>query len=262
MLYKFECVEQDQIFQTCTCTGCMDAWMPVTWPSARPPFFHSNCCSIAWKETCCCSRSSITESWRMGFPTSLGGFGNRVNLRSLNPALFVKSVTWTKYQLKIDCMPLCHIKVKPKWDPIFFGIFFRLSFGIFFRISVLGVEAGRKEGRKQRRKKGRKKWRKEGRKEGSNEGRKEEREEGRKEEMKKERKKGRKEGRKEGSNEGRKEETEEEREEEREEGRKEGRNEEGEEERKEGRKCGTLSGSHSIWGGGAAPSPPTPLQLF
>ena len=93
------------------CTGCLDVWMPVTWPSARPSCFHSNCCSIAWKETCCCSRSSITESWRMGFPTSLGGFGNRVNLRSLNPALFVKSVTWTKYQLKIDYMP-CHIKVK------------------------------------------------------------------------------------------------------------------------------------------------------
>ena len=54
--------------------GCLDTWMPVTRPSARPSFFHSNCCcSIAWKETCCCSRSSITESWRMEFPQLCGG---------------------------------------------------------------------------------------------------------------------------------------------------------------------------------------------
>ena len=89
------------------------------------------------------------------------------------------------------------IRNHKKRDPIFWGIFFRLSFGIFFRISVSGVEAGRKEGSNEGRKEGRKGGRKEGRKEATKEEREEGRKEGRNEEGEEEREEGRKEGRKE-----------------------------------------------------------------
>ena len=126
--------------------------------SARPSFFHSNCCcSIAWKETCCCSRSSITESWRMEFPKSLGGFGNQVNLRSLNPALFCEIsdlnkvpaqdglhafVSYQSEKFKCCQKGIC-FSLLPRWGCIFESICptYNYNYRIYITICLLKHKA-------------------------------------------------------------------------------------------------------------------------
>ena len=88
----YNAVEQDQIFQTCTCTGCLDVWIPGC---LSPGHLHSHhffnqtaAAPSLERKLAVAVDPQITESWRMEFPKSLGGFGNQVDLRSLNPALF------------------------------------------------------------------------------------------------------------------------------------------------------------------------------
>ena len=94
-------------------SGCLDVWMPACLSPGHlhaHHFFTQTAAPSLERKLAVAVDPQSQRAGAWDFPNRWG-IGNRVNLRSLNPALFVKSVTWTKYHLKIDYMP-CHIKVK------------------------------------------------------------------------------------------------------------------------------------------------------
>ena len=91
-VYNRYAVEQDQIFQTCTCTGCLDVWIPGCLSPGHlhaHHFFTQTAAAPSLERKLAVAvdpQSQRAGEWNL--PNSLGGFGNQVNLRSLNPALF------------------------------------------------------------------------------------------------------------------------------------------------------------------------------
>ena len=91
-VYNRYAVEQDQIFQTCTCTGYLDVWIPGCLSPGHlyaHHFFTQTAAAPSLERKLAVAvdpQSQRAGEWNL--PNSLGGFGNQVNLRSLNPALF------------------------------------------------------------------------------------------------------------------------------------------------------------------------------
>ena len=91
-VYNRYAVEQDQIFQTFTCTGCLDVWIPGCLSPGHlhaHHFFTQTAAAPSLERKLAVAvdpQSQRAGEWNL--PNSLGGFGNQVNLRSLNPELF------------------------------------------------------------------------------------------------------------------------------------------------------------------------------